>query len=147
MDKMTDKPTTEFTLLSFLWRFLASLALVLITFNPSGYSAYHLIVNAISAGEFGPLHFLLIISLLIGWGILLMATKRAMDTVGVVLASLLLAGIVWLLIDIGVLAANSVSSITWIVLVCLAGVLAVGLSWSHIWRRMTGQVNVDDVDE
>jgi len=26
-------------------------------------------------------------------------------------------------------------------------VLAVGVSWSHIWRRVTGQINVEDVDD
>jgi hypothetical protein len=36
---------------------------------------------------------------------------------------------------------------TWIVLVGLAAILTVGLSWSHIWRRLTGQYTVDDVDD
>jgi len=147
MGNDTGKLTTEFTALSFLWRFLASLALVLITFNPSGHSAYHWVVAAIGAANFGPLYFLLIAAILIGWTILWIATRRALDTFGVVLASLLLAGLVWLLVDVGVLAADSVSSVTWIVLVCLAAVLAIGVSWSHIWRRMTGQVNVEHVDE
>jgi len=30
--------------------------------------------------------------------------------------------------------------------VCLAVLLAVGMSWSYIWRRLTGQVAVDEVD-
>jgi len=25
--------------------------------------------------------------------------------------------------------------------------LAVGLSWSHVWRRLTGQFEVDDGDD
>lgn len=33
-----------------------------------------------------------------------------------------------------------------IVLVCATVVLAVGLSWAHIWRRLTGQYAVDEID-
>jgi hypothetical protein len=57
------------------------------------------------------------------------------------------AAIIWLLFDIGLLESHSVSAITWIVLVALSAVLAVGVSWSHIWRRVTGQFNVEDVDD
>ena len=55
--------------------------------------------------------------------------------------------IVWLLIDIGLLDADSVSAVTWIALIFLAGILTIGVSWSHFWRRITGQVNVEHVDE
>ena len=59
----------------------------------------------------------------------------------------MLGAIIWLLLDIGLLTADSVSAITWIALVCLASVLAVGVSWSHLWRQITGQINVEDVDD
>jgi hypothetical protein len=39
-----------------------------------------------------------------------------------------------------------VSTLTWIVLVGLSLLLAVGMSWSHIRRRLTGQVDVDEVE-
>jgi hypothetical protein len=28
----------------------------------------------------------------------------------------------------------------------MCGILAIGISWSHIRRRMTGQVDVDEVE-
>ncbi len=37
-------------------------------------------------------------------------------------------------------------SVTWISLVCLAALLTIGLSRAHIWRRLTGQFDVDEVD-
>ena len=147
MENKSDRPATDFTALGFLIRFLAALALVLITFNPSGHSAYHWIVDAVAEGQFGPLYLLLIAALLVGWAILWVATARSLNAFGVILTALVLGAIVWLLIDWGLLEADSVSSVTWIVLVCLAAVLAVGLSWSHLWRRMTGQVNVEHVDD
>jgi len=45
------------------------------------------------------------------------------------------------------LKTESVSGATWIVLVALAAVLAAGVSWLHVWRRITGQINVEDVDD
>jgi len=65
----------------------------------------------------------------------------------VTLAAVLLGAIIWLLFDIGLLQSHSMSAVTWISLVCLAIVLAVGVSWSHVWRKLTGQINVEDVDD
>jgi hypothetical protein len=131
----------EFTALSFIWRFAASLALILATYNPSGYSFFHWVGHTESLGAE---HFVVGIIIVIGWVILIAATKRALDTLGMVLGIVLLAGLVWLGIDLGVLSLDSVSAVTWVVLVCIALLLAVGLSWSHIWRRLTGQFEVDD---
>jgi hypothetical protein len=39
---------------------------------------------------------------------------------------------------------DTVTSATWVSLFCVALLLAVGLSWSHVWRRLTGQFEVDD---
>ena len=63
------------------------------------------------------------------------------------MAILLLGGIIWLLFDINLLESKSVTAIQWISLVCLSAVLAIGVSWSHIWRRVTGRINVEDVDD
>lgn len=131
----------------FLWRFIAALVLVFLTYNPSGQSAYHWISSAVAESTFGPLHLLLVAALLIGWVIYWIATWRALGTLGVALAGLVLGAIIWLLIDIGLLKLESVSAITWVLLVGLSIVLAVGVSWSHVWRRLTGQINVEDVDD
>lgn len=129
-----------------LWRCLVPLALVLATYNPSGTSLYHWVSHAISAGEFGAVHFLALVVLVIGWSILLIATWNSLDTFGVILVVALFAALVWVLIEWGVLAADSFNAITWLTLACISAVLAVGLSWAHLWRRITGQVAVDDID-
>ena len=130
-----------------LVRFIGALVLVFATYNPSGQSAYHWISTAVAESNFGPLHLILVAVLLIGWVIYWIASWRALGVLGVVLAGLLLGGVIWLLIDIGLLKAGSVSAVTWILLVAIAAILAIGVSWSHIWRRMTGQLNVEDVDD
>ncbi len=132
-----------------LWRFIAALMLVLLTYNPSGKSAWHWISSAIRDSEvdFGPLHLLLIGVLSAGWAVFWIATWRALGTLGVTIAGLILGAVIWLLFDIGLLESRSVSTITWISLIALSAVLAIGVSWSHIWRRFTGQYNVEDVDD
>lgn len=147
MAKEKDVSSSGMTAAGFLWRFLAALVLVLLTYNPGGQSAYHWVTSAIGASTFGPLHLLLIGVLMAGWAVFWIATWRALGTLGVTLAALILGAIIWLLFDIGLLEAESFSTVTWIALVCLAAVLAVGVSWSHFWRRITGQFNVEDVDD
>ena len=82
-----------------------------------------------------------------GWAVFLVATWRALGALGSVIAGLIVCAIIWLFYDIGMLESNSVSAITWISLVALSVVLAVGVSWSHLWRRITGQFNVEDVND
>jgi hypothetical protein len=142
-----ERSSDGLTAIGFLWRLVAALVLVLLTYNPSGHSAYHWITSAISNSAFGPLHLLLVALLLIGWVIYWLATWRALGTLGVSLAALVLGAIIWLLFDIGLLESQSVSALTWISLICLALVLAIGVSWSHVWRKLTGQINVEDVDD
>lgn len=130
----------------FIVRFLAALALVLFTYNPSGHSAYHWIGSAISANAFGPVHLLLIGVLLAGWAVFWIATWRSLNLLGVVLLAIILGAIVWGLVRIGWISLDSVSSASWVALVLLAVMLTIGVSWSHFWRRITGQVNVEQVD-
>ena len=51
---------------------------------------------------------------------------------------------IWLLVDLGVVHAGTVNTIVWLALFALATLLAIGLSWSHIWRRLSGQLEVDE---
>ncbi|MDE0755124.1 MAG: DUF6524 family protein [Woeseiaceae bacterium] len=59
--------------------------------------------------------------------ILLAATQRSLGFLGLLLGSALLGGVVWLLVDIGWLNVNSMTGATWIGLVCVSSLLAVGL--------------------
>ena len=140
-EKRASSRSHEFTLLSFFWRMLFSIALVFATYNPTEFSAFHWITGA---EELGAVHFLVAVVLLIGWVILWVATWRSLETLGVVLAAVALAAMVWVLIDLGWLDPSTSETIAWVVLTCLALLLSIGLSWSHIWRRLTGQLEVDE---
>ncbi len=141
------KPSREFNFFSFVWRFVATLFLVLITYNPTPYSYVAWLTLGQEAETLGPEHFVTGVILLIGWVILLAATQRSLGVLGLILGGALLGGVVWLLVDVGVLNVDTVTSASWVGLICLAALLAVGLSWSHVWRRLTGQFEVDDGDD
>ena len=138
------RTSAEFNWGGFAIRLAATLVLVLATYNPSGWSYVHWLKSAFSNSGLGPEHFVVGIIVLIGWVILLTATQRSMGTFGLILEALLFGGLVWLLVDFGVLRIDSVSQFTWVILVILSVMLAIGLSWSHVWRRLTGQFEVDD---
>lgn len=140
------RPSREFNFYSFVWRFAASLILVLITYNPTHYSYVAWLTTGREADALGPAHFVVGVVLLIGWVILLAATQRSLGLLGLILGGSLLGGVVWLLVDIEVLYVDTVASASWVGLICLAALLAIGLSWSHVWRRLTGQFEVDDGD-
>ena len=128
----------------FLLRFLAAFILVFTTYNPSGYSYYHWVTENLD--DLDPSMALAGVLLLIGWSIYLRATIRSLGAFGLLLAAAFFAAILWLVIDWGLVHVDSVTAITYIIQVLMCGVLAIGISWSHIRRRMTGQVDVDEVD-
>ena len=129
-----------------LFRFVAAWLLVVATWNPTGWSFGHWVMAMQEAGELGPVHAFLGVLLLIGWVVFLTASFRSLGILGLALVIALFGSLAWLLADSGILPYESESALTWIVLVCAAGVLSVGMSWSHIWRRLSGQLDVDDVD-
>jgi hypothetical protein len=136
---------TEFNTFSFLGRWLFALALVMGTYNPSGYSWFSWLLN--EGTEFGPVVVLVGLLLLIGWIVYLRATFMSLGPVGIGLGAALFGVVIWLLIDIGWIALDSTSALTWLGLVVLSLILATGMSWSHIRRRLTGQFDVDEMDD
>ena len=132
----------EFDFSSFLLRFGVSLGLVFLTYNPSGYSwvgwlfSETPMVYRVAAG----------VVLGIGWVIFLRATWNSLGAIGTLLAGAFFAVIIWLLIEWGLLALGSGSTFQWVFLFILSGVLAVGMSWSHLRRRMAGQYDTDEIE-
>ena len=123
-----------------LLRMLGAIALVLLTFNPTGHSFYHWLSEP-PAG-ITPLKAVAGIALLIGWLGCLRTAFVSLGTVGLVLGAALLGALVWLLIDLGWISVSSSTSIAWVVLLIVGILLGLGLSWSLLRARATGQVEV-----
>jgi hypothetical protein len=124
-----------------LLRVVFALALVLLTFNPSGYSFYHWIVRA-GAGASAVKAFAGVL-LLIGWIVCLRAASVSIGLLGAVLLTALMATVVWMLISYHVIDSVGRSTLVWIGLVIAGIVLGIGLSWSLIRARAIGQIEVD----
>ena len=122
-------------------RVVLALALVHVTFNPGGWSFYHWL-SAPPAGITAVKAFAGVL-LLIGWLVCLRTAYVALGLVGAVLLTALLGTIVWMLIDYHVIDVAGRSAMVWIGLVIAGVVLGIGLSWSLIRSRVTGQVEVD----
>jgi tetrahydromethanopterin S-methyltransferase subunit F len=126
-------------------RFLFAVLLVLLSYNPSGYSYFHWAYHNISM--ITPYIAIAGLVLLIGWAVYLKATLNSLGIAGILLAGALFACLIWLLIYWKVLDIHNSSAIAWIVEILLALLLATGMCWSHITLRWSGQVDVDDIDE
>ena len=135
----------EFTAGSFLGRWIFAVVLVFGSYNPSGYSYISWLLAEQTA--FGPVLAIAGLVLLIAWVIYLRATFLSMGWLGVSLGVALFASIIWLLVNIGWLSLDSTGVITYLALLLMSLILATGMSWSHIRRRLTGQFDVDDMDD
>lgn len=132
---------------SFLLRLAFTTVLVLLTFNPTRFSYLHWLQRSFVDSRLGPAHALAGVVVLAGWVILFRAASRSLGVWGLFIGAAFFGTLVWFLISIGALTLDQRSTITWIALLCLSGLLALGLSWSHVRRRLTGQLDVDDVDQ
>lgn len=139
----------KFNSQGFLLRFVFALVLVYVSYNPMGLSYYHWAKDALFGDGtlMSPPFALVSVVLLIGWTIYLRATLRSLGSFGLLLALAFFAIIIWWLVDLGLLGINNVSVFSYIVLFLISAVLAVGMSWSHIRQRLSGQADMDDVDE
>jgi len=126
----------------FLLRLLAAALLVFATYNPAGWSFLHWVRK--SGGGPLPLKVLAGIALVAGWVFCVRATLRSLGHVGTALAAGFFGVLIWLFVDLRGTDVEG-STLAWIVLACLAATLAVGLSFSLVRRRVTGQI--DDTDE
>ncbi|MGH8699500.1 MAG: DUF6524 family protein, partial [Burkholderiales bacterium] len=65
---------------------------------------------------------------------------------GVIILLLILGAAVWLLVEQKILDPKQPGVLSWVALAAVGLVLGIGMSWSLVRRRITGQVDVDAVD-
>lgn len=131
-------------------RVLGALLLVYATFNPTGRSYFHWVLAPLiglgePSGGSSALKFLVGVVLVSGWVVVLQATRRSIGLAGAFLALALCAALVWLLVEQHVVSPTGSAAIVPIALVAIGLVLGVGMSWSLLSRRLTGQIDTDQV--
>ena len=126
-------------------RWLAAFVLVAVTFNPTQYNYVawlrdHGDANLSVAVLAGLL-------LAVGYIIFLRATLRSIGGFGMALILAIVGAIVWVLHDFGLLDLDNPGLNVWIGILALSIVLGIGVGWSHVRRALTGQTDVDDIDD
>ena len=132
-------------------RFFVAVVLVFCTYNPHEKSYFHWVKTYLTpASETHTSLALLVfagIVLIIGWTVYLRATMRSLGLFGLLLTASFFAALLWLVVDFKLISLENTTLVIDLVLILLAAVLATGITWSHIRRRISGQADVDDVDE
>ena len=115
----------KFSTSGLIWRMVFSVALVLLTFNPSGHSYYHWVAG--SFPKLTPVEVIAGLTLLGLWIFFIHSTMRAMGRLGVFILLGLFAAIVWWMVARGWLTLDSGADIAWVVLIILGLVLGFGM--------------------
>lgn len=131
--------------MGFLTRWGAAFILLAITFNPTEYN-YVTWVRTYG-GDNLSIAVLVGLLLSVGYIIYLRATIRSIGPVGMTLVLAIVGALLWVLYDLGVLTLDNKSMNVWLGLFALSVVLGIGLSWSHVRRALSGQSDMDDVDD
>ena len=116
-----------------------ALLLVLGTFNPTGVSLAHWITQP--PVEVTPGKALAVLVLAIGWLICLRTAFIALGKGGLLLGVTLFGVVVWLLVDRQLLSLQG-SSLVWAAEIVVGLLLGIGLSWSLLRAKVTGQIEV-----
>ena len=126
-------------------RWLGAFVLLAATFNPTEWN--YVRWAAAHGNSQLPLTLFLGLLLLVGFLIYLLATLRSIGRFGMLLVAAVFASGLWVLYSWGLLSLENSTLNTWLGLFALSLILGVGLSWSILKRRLSGQATVDDGDE
>jgi hypothetical protein len=131
--------------MGFILRWLFAFVLLAATFNPTEWN----FVRWAEANWGGQMPLVVLFGLILfaAYVIYLRATLRSIGPFGMALVAALVGALVWVLIDWGVLSLANRNLNLWLGIFALSVVLGIGLSWSIVRRRLSGQADVDDVDE
>lgn len=128
--------------MAFALRWLFAFILLAATYNPTQWSYVRWAYS--NWGEQLPLAVLIGLVLLVAYVLFFTAVLRGIGSKGVILILAVIAALVWVLYDFGWLSLENPTANTWIALFALSIVLAVGMYWGIMWRRLSGQLEVDE---
>lgn len=128
--------------MGFLLRWLFAFVLLAITYNPTSFN-YTRWANQNWEASL-PLIVLGGLVLVVIYVVFLTAVFRGIGRLGVILILAVFAAFVWVMYDFGWLSLDNPSALTWIALIALSVVLAIGMYWGILWRRISGQIEADD---
>lgn len=131
----------------FAWRWISALALVLLTYNPMGWSYIHWISEWNT--ESLPLKALAGLVLTAAYFVAGRAAAGSLGNIGSIFFLLIFAAFIWLMQSKGWFDPKNATALTWVLQLALSIYLALGMTASFLWKRLTGQVDIaaeDHVD-
>ena len=125
-------------------RWLGAFGLLSATFNPTEWN----FIRWAEANYSSQMPLTLLLGLLLGVGYMVYigATLRSIWAFGVILVGAIVAALIWVLMDYGVLTLDNTNLNLWLGIFALSVVLGIGLSWSILRQRLSGQASVDEID-
>lgn len=127
-----------------LLRWLGAFLLLSLTYNPTAWN-YVTWVRATWPDQM-PLAVFLGLLLGVGYMIYGVATLRSIGPFGVILVAAIFGAGLWVLIDWGVLTLANPSLNLWLGILVLSLILGIGLSWSILRQKLSGQASVDEIE-
>ncbi|MCF6272789.1 MAG: DUF6524 family protein [Rhodobacteraceae bacterium] len=128
-----------------LIRWAAALILVFITYNPTSLNYVRWAIDNTASNL--SVVILLGLILFVAYAIFIRATLKSIGKIGIAMILSVIGVLLWVLYDKGLLDPASATAMTWIGLIALSLVLGIGLSWSIIRRRISGQFDTRDGDD
>jgi hypothetical protein len=125
-------------------RWLGAFVLLSATYNPSQWN-YARWVRDNWADQM-PLALFLGLILAVGYMVYVVATLRSIGPFGVVLVAAIIGAAIWVLIDWGWLSLTNPSVNMWIGILIASFILGIGMSWSILRQRLSGQASVDEIE-
>jgi len=126
-------------------RWLFAFLLLAATYNPTQWN--YVRWASVNYEQYLSVSVLTGLLLLIGYIIYMRATIRSIGGFGMILVLSVVAALLWVLYDFGLLSLDNTDLNVWLGIFALSVVLGIGLSWSHVRRALSGQADMDDVDE
>jgi len=128
--------------MGFLARWVAAFALIAATFNPTEWNYVRWARENWSDAM--PVIVLAGLLLAVAYALFVTAVLRGIGAFGVLLILAVIGAFVWVLVDFGWVNLDDPGAVTWVVIAALSVVLAMGMYWGILWRRLSGQLEVDD---
>ena len=130
--------------MTILIRWAAAFVLLAATYNPTEWNYVRWAARAWS--DQTALIVLAGLVLFAAYVVYLGATLRSIGLFGMLMVAAIAGALIWVLADLGWLSLDDPTLNLWLGLVALSGVLGVGLGWSILQKRLTGQVDIDETD-
>ena len=131
--------------MGFVLRWLFAFGLLSATYNPTQWN--YVRWTGANWRDSASIAVLLGLLLFVGYVIYLRATLRSIGLFGMFLILALVSALLWVAYDKSWISFENPTVNTWIGLVALSLVLGTGLSWSIVRRKLSGQADVDDVED